>query len=102
MRYDKWRVCYYRNLLEGNKKKAIAEFVSNTILPDNISDTFSEALNEVFLGLEKAILTVEEIKESLQKGGTPCKQEDLESRFSKYLEEKTKGKTKSKVRFVLD
>jgi hypothetical protein len=90
------------DLLEGNKKKIISEFISNALLPDTISDTFSETLNEVFLGLDKAILTLDEIKDYIQKGGMPCKQEDLESRFSQYLEEKTKGKTKSKVRFVLD
>ena len=46
--------------------------------------------------------SVEELKDYLQKGGTPCTQNDLESRFTKYLEDKTKDKTKSKVRFVLD
>ena len=90
------------DLLEVNKQKPISEFTSKKSLPDDITDIFVVALNEVFSGLEKAILNVNEIKEFLQKGGTPCTQDDLESRFSKYLEEKTKGKTKSKVRFVLD
>jgi len=89
-------------LLEKNKRKTIDEFLSQNKLTDEISDTFVEALNEVFTGLEKATLSIEELKESLQKGGTPCKQSDLESRFSQYLDEKTKGKTKSKVRFVVD
>jgi hypothetical protein len=87
---------------EKNKRKSIDEFLSQKILPDEISDIFVDALNEVFTGLEKTILSVEELKDYLQKGGTPCTQNDLESRFTKYLEDKTKDKTKSKVRFVLD
>ena len=87
---------------EKNKRSSIDEFLSQNMLPDEISDIFVDALNEVFTGLEKATLNVEELKEYLQKGGTPCTQSDLESRFTKYLEEKTKDKTKSKVRFVVD
>ena len=87
---------------EKNKRKSIDEFLSQNILPDEISDIFVDALNEVFTGLEKATLNVEELKEYLQKGGTPCTQNDLEYRFTKYLEGKIKGKTKSKIRFVVD
>jgi len=87
---------------EKNKRKSIDEFLSQKTLPDEISNIFVDALNEVFTGLEKTILNVEELRESLQKGGTPCTQNDLESRFSQYLEEKTKDKTKSKIRFVVD
>jgi len=87
---------------EKNKRKSIDEFLSQNMLPDEISDTFVDALNEVFTGLEKATLSIVELREYLQKGGTPCTQSDLESRFSQYLDEKTKDKTKSKVRFVVD
>jgi hypothetical protein len=87
---------------EKNKRKSIDEFISQNVLPDEITDTFVDALNEVFTGLEKATLSIDELRESLQKGGTPCTRGDLESRFSQYLEEKTKDKTKSKVRFVVD
>ena len=87
---------------EKNKRKSIDEFLSQKTLPDEIPDIFVDALNEVFTGLEKTTLNVEELRESLQKGGTPCTQNDLESRFSQYLEEKTKDKTKSKIRFVVD
>ena len=87
---------------EKNKRKSIDEFLSQNMLPDEISDIFVDALNEVFTGLEKATLNVEELKEYLQKGGTPCTQNDLEYRFTKYLEGKIKGKTKSKIRFVVD
>ena len=89
-------------VLETDKQKIISDFLGEKQLPSEISDKFVESLNEVLSGLEKATLSINEIKESLQKGGTPCKQDELESRFSKFLEEKTKGKTKSKVRFVLD
>ena len=89
-------------VLETDKQKIISDFLDEKQFPSEISDKFVESLNEVLSGLEKATLNINEIKESLQKGGTPCKQDELESRFSKFLEEKTKGKTKSKVRFVLD
>ena len=89
-------------VLETDKQKIISNFLDEKQLPSEISDKFIESLNEVLSGLEKATLSIDEIKESLQKGGTPCKRDELESRFSKFLEDKTTGKTKSKVRFVLD
>ena len=89
-------------VLESDKQKIISDFLDEKQLSSEISDKFVESLNEVLSGLEKSTLNLNEIKESLQKGGTPCKQDELESRFSKFLEEKTRGKSKSKVRFVLD
>ena len=89
-------------VLESDKQKIISDFLDEKQLSSEISDKFVESLNEVLSGLEKSTLNLNEIKEFLQKGGTPCKQDELESRFSKFLEEKTRGKSKSKVRFVLD
>jgi len=90
------------DLLEERKKKIVQKLAEKNQLPDEITDEFIQSLNEVLSGLEKAEIKIEELVEYLQKGGLPCTQEELQNRFNQYLEEKTKGKTKSKVRFVLE
>jgi len=90
------------NLLEEPKRKIVDKIIKQKTLPEEISDEFIIALNEVLSGLEKAEVNIIELKDSLTKGGMPCTQDELEKRFHEYLEEKTKGKTKSKVRYVLD
>jgi hypothetical protein len=48
------------------------------------------------------VLTEEQLHTALTAGGLPCTLEELKDRFADYLNERTKGKDKAKVRLVLE
>jgi hypothetical protein len=56
----------------------------------------------VLQGLEKVVLTEDQLRSALTSGGLPCTLEELKDRFADYLNERTKGKDKAKVRLVLE
>ena len=71
-------------------------------LPEPIEQALLKALQEVLQGLEKVVLTEEQLRSALTSGGLPCTLEELKDRFVDYLNERTKGKDKAKVRLVLE
>jgi hypothetical protein len=90
-------------LVTDSKGKAALEgLIASRELPEPIEPTLLKALQEVLQGLEKVVLTEDQLRSALTSGGLPCTLEELKDRFADYLNERTKGKDKAKVRLVLE
>lgn len=87
---------------DSNGKKALETLLASRTLPEPIEPALLKALQEVLQGLEKVVLTEEQLSTALTAGGLPCTLEELKDRFAYYLSERTKGKDKAKVRLVLE
>jgi hypothetical protein len=59
-------------------------------------------LQELFSGLEKINITLEDLKHALQEKGTPCTVDELEKRFAEYVGTLTKGRERKKIRIVIE
>ena len=91
------------NLVTDSKgKSALEELISQKALPEPIEAPLLKALQEVLQGLEKVVLTEEQLRAALTSGGLPCTVEELKDRFADYLSERTKGKEIAKVLIVLE
>jgi dephospho-CoA kinase len=53
-------------------------------------------------GLEKIVVTGDDIKKALLTGGSPATPDDLRKRFESFLNERCKGKDAGKLRFVIE
>ena len=87
---------------DSNGKAALEALLASRELPEPVEPTLLKALQEVLQGLEKVVLTEDQLRSALTSGGLPCTLEELKVRFADYLNERTKGKDKGKVRLVLE
>ena len=62
----------------------------------------NDSTQEALSGLEKIVVTSEDIKKALLTGGSPATPEDLRKRFESLLNERCKGKDADKLRFVVE
>ncbi len=53
-------------------------------------------------GLQKVVVTAEELRAALADGGLPCTVADLRERFERHLGKLTKGRDALKVRLVIE
>ncbi len=83
-------------------KQALQTFLETRELPDAVDNAFVKALQEVLRGLEKVVVTPEDLRKALLRGGMPCTVQELGERFKRYLAELTKGKDVSTVRIVVE
>jgi hypothetical protein len=88
--------------LKAKQKKLVLDFVKKGALPDDVNGEFVKALQDAFAGLEKVVVTLENLKAALTEGGTPCTPEELRKRLDGYIESLTRGKDATKVRIVLE
>jgi len=89
-------------LLKPAASELIKRFVAAKKLPDPVPPDFVSAVQEALSGLEKIIVTSEDIKKTLLQGGSPATPEDLRKRFETFLKERCKGKDVTKLRFVVE
>lgn len=59
-------------------------------------------MQEALSGLEKIVVTGEDIKKALLSGGSLATPEDLRKRFESFMNDRCKGKDASKLRFVVE
>lgn len=84
----------HRNLIQG--------FLKSKNLPNPVTPEFVASIQEALSGLEKIVVTSEDIKKALLTGGSPATPEDLRKRFESFLNERCKGKDADKLRFVVE
>jgi hypothetical protein len=89
-------------LLKSESRKLIEGFIKIATLPENLSQDFIHALQEVLSGLSKVSVTVEDLRSALLAGGSPATPAEMRKRFEEYLDQLTKGKEPGKVRIVLE
>jgi len=90
------------DLLAPEQRALVEDFLEETILPDPVDQAFVAAISEALKGLQKVVLTSDQIRDALLKGGSPTGIDDLNARFKTLLDDATKGMEKSKVRVVIE
>lgn len=91
-----------KSLLKADQQEMIQEFISTKQLPEDLSSTFIRSLQDLFSGLEKVSITLDELKQALLEKGTPCTVDELEKRFAEYISTLTKGRERKKIRIVIE
>jgi hypothetical protein len=89
-------------LLKPGQRDLIKGFLASKALPDPVTPEFVAAVQEALSGLEKIVVTGDDIKRALLTGGSPATPEDLRRRFESFMNERCKGKDASKLRFVVE
>lgn len=90
------------DLLKTADRKLIQSFIASKSLPEPLSSDFISAVQEALSGLTKEVVKLAEVQSALLSGGSPASPEELKARFEKFIEEKTRGKEKNKLRFVVE
>jgi len=89
-------------MLGKTDRKLVNEFIKTRTIPEEIPAAFVKALQDVFSGLEKVTIRIEDLKRELMESGSPCTVEELQKRFGEYVASLTKGKDVKKIRIVLE
>ncbi len=87
---------------QGQGRKAVQAFFKSKRLPDTVTPAFVKALQEVLSGLEKVVLTEDQLRSALTDGGVPCTVGELKQRFEGFVAGLTKGKDATRVRIVVE
>lgn len=87
---------------DSKGKRELKEFIKSKSLPEPIGPAFVKALQEVLSGLQKVVITGDELRAALADGGLPCTVADLRDRFERHLGKLTKGRDSAKVRLVIE
>ena len=89
-------------LLKDGSRKIVTGFVETKSLPDPVAPDFISAVQEALSGLDKVVVTGDDIQRALFRGGSPATPEDLRKRFDAFLIGRCKGKDTTKLRFVFE
>jgi hypothetical protein len=90
------------HLLRPAARTLVDGFVKAKTLPDPIGPDFVTAVQEALSELEEIKFAADDIKSALLQGGSPVTPDDLSKRFEAFLNDRCKGKDKSKLRFVVE
>ena len=89
-------------LLTAERRKQVELFVRSRRLPDRLSQSFIQALQEALSGLVRVVIKADDLRAALLADGTQVTPAELTKRFEAFLSQLTRGKDKSKVRIVLE
>lgn len=89
-------------LLSAKKREIIESFLDSKTLPESPDNDFINALKEVFSDLKIVKLKFNNLKKFLIQDGAAVKVEELQTRFTEYLSEQTKGLEPDKVRITIE
>ena len=89
-------------LLKPGDSKLVKAFLTSRTLPESVTPEFVGAIQEALSGLEKIAVSRDEIRDALLAGGSPATPDDLRKRFEAFINERSRGKDASKLRFVVE
>ena len=89
-------------LLKPAERELVEAFVDSKQLPDPLGHDFIQAVQEVLRGLAKVVVNSADLRAALLSGGSPATLDEMKKRFEEYLDDRTKGKDRGKVRIVLE
>ena len=89
-------------LLKPADRKQIQAFIKAKELPEPLTSEFITAVQEALSGLTKEIVKLSDVQSALLSGGSPATPEELKARFDKFIEERSRGKEKNKLRFLVE
>jgi len=90
------------DLLKPEARSLVDAFLKERKLPEELSQDFIHALQEMLSGLVKIVVKTEDLRAALLKGGLPATPAEMKKRFEEYIDELTKGREQEKVRIVLE
>lgn len=90
------------DLLQEDERTALKTLLEAKTLPQPPSANFIDALKQVLSGLVKVPISLEELQAAIRGQNGPATPEELKQRFEDFVDQKTRGKDVSKVRFVLE
>jgi hypothetical protein len=89
-------------LLKSGPRKLVDAFIKSKALPNDLTQEFISAVQEVLSGLWKVPVKIEDLRSALLSGGSPATPAEMRKRFEEYLDQLTKGKEPGKVRIILE
>lgn len=89
-------------LLKAGDSKLVKAFLASRALSESVTSEFVGAVQEALSGLEKIAVSRDEIRDALLAGGSPATPDDLRKRFEAFINERSRGKDVSKLRFVVE
>ena len=89
-------------LLKDGSRKIVTGFAETKTLPDMVTPEFITAVQEALSGLDKVVVSGDDIRHALLQGGSPATPEDLRKRFDAFMNDRCKGKDTTKLRFVVE
>lgn len=89
-------------LLKPSARKIVTGFANQRELPSIVTPEFVQAVKDAVSGLEKIVVTGDEIRQALLEGGSPVTPDELRKRFDALVTDRCKGKETSKLRFVVE
>jgi Family of unknown function (DUF6079) len=89
-------------LLSADRRKRVDAFLARSELPDTLDQGFIQAVQDALSGLDKVVVSTDQLRAALLSGGSPATTAELKTRFDAYLSTLTKGKDPSRVRIVLE
>jgi hypothetical protein len=89
-------------LLKPSARKIVTGFANQGELPSIVTPEFVQAVKDAVSGLEKIVVTGDEIRQALLEGGSPVTPDEPRKRFDGLVTERCKGKETSKLRFVVE
>ncbi len=90
------------SLLKPEPRRLVNGFIKKRALPEELDQTFIQALQEVLSGLTRVSVKIGDLRDALLAGGSPATPAEMRKRFEEYLDALTKGKEPGKVRIVLE
>jgi len=89
-------------LLKPKARKQVQEIINTGKLPEKITDDLVQVLQDVFSGLLKVVVTLDDLTGALTAGGVPCSVQELRKRFDDYVQELAKGKDLARIRVIIE
>ncbi len=88
--------------LPESQREPIERLIDTGRLPDPLSDTFIEGVQEVLKGFSPVTVSAADLGAALGNGGAPARVDEVRQRFDDFLTDKTRGKDPQRVRIVLE
>lgn len=89
-------------LLNPQERQAVNEFLRAKALPEKITDSLINGLQNTLQGLEKLSIDSNEFLLALTRAGMPCTPDELETRIREYLQGQLSGKDRRKLRIHIE
>lgn len=90
------------SLLPDAQKEAVEAFLAARQLPEKISNALVQGMQQALSGLVPIPVKPAELLAALRESGAPCTIEQIQSRFTAFVQQITGGKEPAKVRLVME
>ena len=89
-----------RKLLSKKQQEVIARFTSTRSLPIPVDQQFIDCVNAMLSGMESVELPIDELHKAMA-SWSPCVPEEFKARMIEWIDQRIRGRDKSKVRIVI-